>query len=121
MVSREFKIVRLVSLRIFNLSYGIMIMFLGLSLAIYGITSLAGTARKYRRRKTTLSVVTGLSCFLIGLMITVNTGVGALFYDFVGVVLAGLLVTMLLLISISYLEKIVSYRFAKSTLSTIRR
>jgi APA family basic amino acid/polyamine antiporter len=102
LVSREFKIVRLVSFRIFNLSYGIMIMFLGLSLAIYGITSLAGTARKYRRRKTTLSVVTGLLCFLTGLMITVNTGVGASFYDFVGIMLAGLLVTMLLLISISY-------------------
>jgi len=77
-------------------------MFLGLSLAIYGITSLAWTARKYRRRKTALTVVTDLSCILTGLMITVNTGVGASFYDFVGVVLAGPLVTMLLLISISY-------------------
>jgi len=73
-----------------------------LTLAIYGITSLAGTARKYRRRKTALTVVTGLSCFLTGLMITVNTGVGASFYDFIGIVLAGLSIIMLLLISIFY-------------------
>jgi len=102
LVSREFKIVRLVSLGIFNLSYGIMIMFLGLSIAIYGITSLAGTARKYRRRKTTLSVVSGLSCFLTGLMITVNTAVGASLYDFTGIVLAGLSIITLLLISTFY-------------------
>jgi amino acid transporter len=50
LVPREFKIVRLVSLRIFNLSYGVMVMFPGLSLAVYGIPSLSGTARKHRRR-----------------------------------------------------------------------
>lgn len=105
LVSREFKIIRLILLRVFNFSYGVMITFLGFSLAIYGIVSLAGTVSKHRRHKVTLTVITGLSCFLIGLVIMVNAGVGATIYDFIGIMLAGLLISAMLLILVFHASR----------------
>ncbi len=105
LISREFKTIRLALLRVFNFSYGVMITLLGFSLALYGIVSIAETASKYGRYKVTLTVISGLLCSLIGLVITVSTGVGATLYDFIGIVIAGLLISTLLLISVLHASR----------------
>lgn len=106
--AKEFPGLNPTLLRVFNFSYGVMILFMGLALSIYGIVAFAGSERggnRIGRPKIALSVVTGLLCFVIGLIIIAGIGVGASFLDFIALVATGLILSALLVFFIYYSSK----------------
>ncbi|MEM1706492.1 MAG: amino acid permease [Thermosphaera sp.] len=104
LISREVPQFGLTMLRVFNFSYGVMLLFLGLAISIFGIVTFAGSGGsgvKYARPKVASSVITGLLCFVIGLFIVASIGIGASVIDLVAVVTAGLAVSALLVLLIN--------------------